>query len=145
VLVLALVGGRRRGKGAELIRDLAGGCLKACALLPPARSEKEAPQKTPTHTSPSTQPCKQTPPSHHPSRQEDFKDFINPVTKAEVAGLGDPALRNLKKGEVVQLERRGFYICDRPYLGADKPPVLFMIPDGKVKAMSTLSGALKHV
>jgi glutamyl-tRNA synthetase len=67
------------------------------------------------------------------------------VTKAEVAGLGDPALRNLKKGEVIQLERRGFYICDRPYLGPDKPPVLFMIPDGKTKAMSTLSGALKHV
>lgn len=77
--------------------------------------------------------------------QDDFKDFINPVTKAEAGGLGDPALRNLKKGEVVQLERRGFYICDRPFLGPDKPPVLFMIPDGKSKAMSTLSGMLKHV
>ena len=60
-------------------------------------------------------------------------------------GTGDPALRNLKKGEVIQLERRGFYICDRPYLSEDKPAVLFMIPDGRVKAMSTLSGKLKHV
>ena len=92
---------------------------------------------------PTTKSNPRTHPKRHP--QEDFKDFINPVTKAAVAGLGDPALRNLKKGEVIQLERRGFYICDRPYLGPDKPPVLFMIPDGKTKAMSTLSGALKHV
>jgi glutamyl-tRNA synthetase len=47
--------------------------------------------------------------------------------------------------QVIQLERRGFYICDRPYLGPDKPLVLFMIPDGKTRAMSTLTGALKHV
>ena len=52
---------------------------------------------------------------------------------------------HLNKGDVIQLERRGFYICDRPYLGPSKPPVLFMIPDGKTKAMSTLSGMLKHV
>ncbi len=78
---------------------------------------------------------------------EDFKDYLNPVTKAESAGWADPALRNLKQGDVIQLERRGFYICDRPYLGPDQGqgPVLFMIPDGRVKAMSTLSGALKHV
>lgn len=95
-------------------------------------------QHRPKLASPTPNPSQNT-------KQEDFKDFINPVTKAEVAGLGDPALRNLKKGEVIQLERRGFYICDRPYLGPEKPPVLFMIPDGKTKAMSTLSGALKHV
>lgn len=76
---------------------------------------------------------------------EDFKDFINPVTKAESLGWADPALRNLKRGEVVQLERRGFYICDRPYMGPEKGVVLFMVPDGRSKAMSTLSGALKHV
>jgi len=76
---------------------------------------------------------------------EDFKMFLNPVTKAESMGWGDPALRNLKQGEVVQLERRGFYICDRPYMGPEKGVVLFMVPDGRSKAMSTLSGALKHV
>lgn len=46
---------------------------------------------------------------------------------------------------MVQLERRGFYICDRPYMSADKPCILFMIPDGRTKAMSTLTGALRHV
>ncbi|CAM9450199.1 unnamed protein product [Discosporangium mesarthrocarpum] len=76
---------------------------------------------------------------------EDFKDFLNPNTRAETHALGDPGLRNLKEGDVIQLERRGFFRADKPYRGPGKPLVLFMIPDGKTKAMSTLSTALAHV
>eukprot|EP00752_Nemacystus_decipiens_P004043 g3702.t1 len=76
---------------------------------------------------------------------ENFKDFLNPVTRAETAGLGDPGLRNMREGEVVQLERRGFFRADKPYRGEGKPLVLFMIPDGKTQAMSTLASTLKHV
>mmetsp|Transcript_20300 Transcript_20300/g.30003 ORF Transcript_20300/g.30003 Transcript_20300/m.30003 type:complete len:738 (-) Transcript_20300:38-2251(-) len=77
---------------------------------------------------------------------EDVRDFLTPCTKAESPALLDPCMRSLKEGEVVQLERRGFFRVDSPYGGSENAPlVLFMIPDGKSKAMSTLSSALKHV
>ena len=75
---------------------------------------------------------------------DDFKDFLTPQTRADTPALGDPAMRNLQKGDVVQLERRGYYRVDRPYLSAAKPLVLFTIPDGKQGAMSTLSTKLTH-
>ena len=49
-------------------------------------------------------------------------------------GLCDPCLRTVPVGAVLQLERKGFYRCDRAYGGSpDKPAVLFLIPDGKPK------------
>ncbi|KAK4836901.1 hypothetical protein QYF36_001186 [Acer negundo] len=35
-------------------------------------------------------------------------------TRFESAALGDPNIRNLKPGEVLQLERKGYFICDVP-------------------------------
>eukprot|EP00600_Ochromonadales_sp_CCMP1393_P001035 CAMPEP_0174984316 /NCGR_PEP_ID=MMETSP0004_2-20121128/17655_1 /TAXON_ID=420556 /ORGANISM="Ochromonas sp., Strain CCMP1393" /LENGTH=790 /DNA_ID=CAMNT_0016236713 /DNA_START=56 /DNA_END=2428 /DNA_ORIENTATION=- len=62
-----------------------------------------------------------------------FQDFVNPVTKVESMALADPLLRTVAAGEVVQLERKGFFRVDKPFGGsADKPAVLFLIPDGRV-------------
>merc|ERR1719319_1361388 len=50
--------------------------------------------------------------------------------------LGDPELKQLKKGEVVQVQRRGYFICDVPWapycqaVGRARPCVLLAIPDG---------------
>jgi bifunctional glutamyl/prolyl-tRNA synthetase len=69
-------------------------------------------------------------------KDDDFKNFIGSKTKHEFEMLGDPELKSLKKGEVVQVQRRGFFICDVPYapystaLGRPRPCVLLSIPDG---------------
>lgn len=43
----------------------------------------------------------------------------------------------------MQLERRGYFRCDRSHSEA-APVELFMVPDGKQKAMSSLSTRLAH-
>ena len=75
---------------------------------------------------------------------DDFQDFINPDTLAETKVFGDAGLKALQEHEVIQLERRGFYRVDRPYISEEKPIILFMVPDGKEKAMSGLAGKLAH-
>jgi glutamyl-tRNA synthetase len=73
-----------------------------------------------------------------------FEDFINPDTMAEREVIGDAGLKSVLHNEIIQLERRGYYRVDRPYISQDKPLVLYMIPDGKSKAMSGLAGQLAH-
>jgi len=75
---------------------------------------------------------------------DDFKNFINPNTMAQSTVIGDMGLKGLQKDEIIQLERRGFYRVDQPYINEKRGLVLYMIPDGKAKAMSGLSGKLAH-
>lgn len=81
-----------------------------------------------------------------PSLEEgdDFQDFVNPDTLAESSLVGDDGLKALQVGAVIQLERRGYFRVDAPYLGKDKPLVLHTIPDGRKKAMSKVEGKLAH-
>lgn len=46
-------------------------------------------------------------------------------------------MRTLSKGDVLQLERRGYYIVDVAFnpQQPDQPIVLFNIPDGRTKNM----------
>lgn len=62
---------------------------------------------------------------------ENFIDVVNPCTRKETLALGDSNMRNLKRGDVLQLERKGYFRCDVPFLRPQKPIVLFAIPDGK--------------
>ena len=63
------------------------------------------------------------------------------LLQKEVPVLGDPMLRQLKKGDIIQLLRRGYYICDAayappsPHTCVESPCVLINIPDGHSKTM----------
>lgn len=55
--------------------------------------------------------------------------------------LGDPELKKCKKGDIIQLQRRGFFKVDcayappSPYSNVRSPVILFSIPDGHTKDM----------
>lgn len=57
--------------------------------------------------------------------------------------LGEVELKRAKKGEIIQLQRKGFFICDVPYApvssysSLERPVILFHIPDGHMTASST--------
>lgn len=57
--------------------------------------------------------------------------------------VGDANLRSAPRGEVIQLERRGYYIVDSPFDHSkpEKPMQLFNIPDGRSKNMPGGTGA----
>lgn len=55
-------------------------------------------------------------------------------------------MKNLKKGDVIQISRRGYYICDEPFVPSGsvengvqsgKPAVLFYIPEGNKRESPT--------
>ncbi|CAH8583904.1 unnamed protein product [Heterobilharzia americana] len=72
-------------------------------------------------------------------KDEDFKLYVNKHSKKEQCLIGDPDMRHVKKGDIIQIQRRGFYICDAPYelscsaTGHESPCVLIQIPDGSSK------------
>ncbi|KAH8417636.1 hypothetical protein KR222_003170 [Zaprionus bogoriensis] len=76
-------------------------------------------------------------------KDEDFKQYIGHKTRDEVPMLGDPELKKCKKGDIIQLQRRGFFKVDNayappsPYTSVASPIVLFSIPDGHTKDVPT--------
>nr|XP_002126649.2 LOW QUALITY PROTEIN: bifunctional glutamate/proline--tRNA ligase [Ciona intestinalis] len=75
------------------------------------------------------------------SKDDNFKDFINKNTRKEDIMIGEPCMVDLKQGDIIQLQRKGFYRCDQPYQPPSvhsckaAPCLLFHIPDGHTKEM----------
>jgi glutamyl-tRNA synthetase len=63
--------------------------------------------------------------------------FMLCLQRKITTAIGDITMRTLSKGDVLQLERRGYYIVDVAYDSQqpDQPIVLFNIPDGRTKNM----------
>ena len=72
-------------------------------------------------------------------KDEDFKDFIGHGTRSETRMVGDKELRQLKAGDIIQLQRKGFFRVDQPAntfspsTCRESPIVLFSVPDGHSK------------
>ncbi|ORZ17920.1 tRNA synthetases class I, catalytic domain-domain-containing protein [Absidia repens] len=67
---------------------------------------------------------------------DEVKDLVTPVTEFKADALADANVSQLKKGDIIQFERKGYYILDAPAT-ADAPAQFIQIPDGK--AASTIS------
>lgn len=61
---------------------------------------------------------------------DNFEDFITPQTEIHSKAYADLNIRDLKQGDVIQFERKGYFRIDVPY-SQGQTPVLFTIPDGK--------------
>jgi glutamyl-tRNA synthetase len=72
-----------------------------------------------------------------------FENFISPVSEFITPAIGDANLAELKKGDIIQLERKGFFICDEP-LGVNTPLKLICIPDGRSKSTVSKSDTAKQ-
>jgi glutamyl-tRNA synthetase len=64
-----------------------------------------------------------------------FEDFLNPKTEYRTDALGDANLKQLKKGDIIQLERRGYFICDA---AVEEGGVcrLISVPDGRAASIA---------
>ena len=74
----------------------------------------------------------------------DLKDFATPVTEFREAALADANVRELKRGGIIQFERRGYYIFDgiaeKGKQRQEKTWEFIRIPDGRAAGLASKAG-----
>uniref|UniRef100_A0A915DEY2 glutamate--tRNA ligase n=1 Tax=Ditylenchus dipsaci TaxID=166011 RepID=A0A915DEY2_9BILA len=65
------------------------------------------------------------------AKDEDWRQFVNVNSMSQKDYLGEAALKILKRGDIIELQRIKFFICDQP-AREDGPLVLIEIPDGTI-------------
>ncbi|KAI8617105.1 tRNA synthetases class I, catalytic domain-containing protein [Chytriomyces sp. MP71] len=70
---------------------------------------------------------------------DEMKDFVTPVTEFRSEAWGDANLRLCQKGDIIQLERKGYYIVDKAFdpQNPNAPIHLYLIPDGRVDSIKS--------
>lgn len=75
-----------------------------------------------------------------------FEDVLNENTKFVTDALAEPLIKNLQKNDIVQFERRGYFVVDKIIKNQTNdlsiPETILemnFIPDGRSKTASTLS------
>ncbi|ORY86037.1 tRNA synthetases class I, catalytic domain-domain-containing protein [Leucosporidium creatinivorum] len=67
---------------------------------------------------------------------DDVKNFLTPQTEFRVDAVADLNVAGLKKGEIIQFERKGYYIVDKAFDASTSAPAeLILIPDGKASSI----------
>lgn len=69
------------------------------------------------------------------------QDIVNKDSYISYTAVADGNMRALKKGDTIQLERRGFFYVDKIEIGGQQMTLNF-IPDGKAKNMSVIKSKL---
>ncbi|KAG0171116.1 hypothetical protein DFQ28_001573 [Apophysomyces sp. BC1034] len=69
---------------------------------------------------------------------DNVADLVTPVSEFKTAVVADANIVDVKQGDIIQFERKGYFILDAPAKDAS-PAVFVRIPDGKVA--STVSKA----
>ena len=62
--------------------------------------------------------------------EDTLEDVLNPKTEFREEAVADCNVAELKEGDIIQFDRKGYYRLDQPY-APGKPAVLFNIPTGK--------------
>lgn len=67
---------------------------------------------------------------------DEILNCLNSQTEFKTVAWGDPNLVLVKQGEIIQLERKGYYICDKASTDLDPKIHLILIPDGKAESVA---------
>ncbi|KAF9924132.1 hypothetical protein FBU30_005849 [Linnemannia zychae] len=67
---------------------------------------------------------------------DDLKDLLTPVTEFKTEAIADGNVAELNKGDIIQFERKGYYIVDA-IATPTTPARLILIPDGKAASISS--------
>ncbi|CAO1621673.1 unnamed protein product [Parajaminaea phylloscopi] len=73
--------------------------------------------------------------------EDAFEDFVTPQTEFPTVALADANIAELKEGDKLQFERKGYYILDK-IDGASGRREFFKIPDGKVEGSKSKAAVL---
>ena len=74
-------------------------------------------------------------------KDDDVRDFANPQTEFTVDALADANVLGLKERDIIQFERKGYFILDKIVEGNGEKRLEFIrIPDGRAAGLALKSG-----